>query len=155
MSNQKEKKTKHHSARSTLILVIVLLIALSFLIVVSGQKAWEKQTVLTQSFERCMEKAPFKSRPEFYNSEKNLLPEDLQKYFDQFNQIFDATGLPPIWNGKRLLPWKEFHQKSIQIAKECHQELGITRPQQELRGSYSKPVWDPMSAIWQSDQAPS
>ena len=86
---------------------------------------------------------------------KKLQPEDLQRYFNQFNQIFDATGLPPIWNGKRLLPWKEFHQKSIQIAKECQQELGITRPQQERRGSYSKPVWNQMSAIWQSDLAPS
>ena len=102
-----------------------------------------------------MGKAPFKSQPEFYNSEKTLQPEDLQRYFNQFNQIFDATGLPPIWNGKRLLPWKEFHQKSIQISKECQQELGITRPQQERRGSYSKPVWNLMSAIWQSDLAPS
>ena len=135
--------------------MIVLLIAQSSLIVVSGQKDWEKQTLLTQSFERYMGKAPFKSQPGFYNSEKTLQPEDLQKYFNQLNQIFDATGLPPIWNGKRLLPWKEFHQKSIQIAKECQQELGITRPQQERRGSYSKPVWNLMSAIWQSDLAPS
>ena len=85
----------------------------------------------------------------------NMTTRGSTKNCNEFDQIFDATGLPPIWNWKRLLPWKEFHQKSIQIAKECHQELGITRPQQELGGSYSKPVRDPMSDVWQSDQAPS
>ena len=84
-----------------------------------------------------------------------LTNKESTKNLNEFNQIFDATGLPLIWNWKRLIPWKEFHQKSIQIAKECHQELGITRPQQELGGSYSKPVRDPMSDVWQSDQAPS
>ena len=155
MSGHKEQNAKHHLGRLTIKLGIVLLIALSSLIIFAGHQAWNKKTLLTQSFERCMNKAPFKSAPEFYTSEQILKPEELTKHFDEFNQIFDTTGLPPIWNGQRLVPWKEFHQQSIQIAQECHQELGIRQPQKELRGSYAKPAWDPMSEIWQSDQAPS
>ena len=154
MHSQEETLTRYHPGRLTLILAITLVITLSALMVFSGHQAWKKQTLLTQSFEKCMEKVPFRSAVKSDISEETLKPEDLQKHFDEFNQIFDATGLPPIWNGQKLLPWKEYHQKSIQIAQECHQELGITRPQQQLRGSYAKPVWDPKSEIWQPDQAP-
>ena len=41
---------------------------------------------------------------------------DLQKKLNELDQIFDATGLPHIWNWKRLISWKELHQKFIQIA---------------------------------------
>ncbi|WP_156485073.1 hypothetical protein [Synechococcus sp. MIT S9508] len=70
MSSQKEQNNKHHPGRPTLVLGIVLLIALSSLMVVSGQKGWEKQTLLTQSFERCMEKAPLKNSSKFHASEQ-------------------------------------------------------------------------------------
>jgi len=70
MSRQQEQNNKHHPGRPTLILGIVLLIALSSLMVVSGQKGWEQQALLTQSFGRCMEKAPFKSSSKFHASEQ-------------------------------------------------------------------------------------
>jgi len=38
--------------------------------VVSGQKGWEKQTLLKQSFENYMEKTPFKSSSKFHASEQ-------------------------------------------------------------------------------------
>ena len=85
----------------------------------------------------------------------NMTTRGSTKKLNEFDQIFDATGLPQIWNWKRLIHWKEFHQKSIQIAKEYRQKIGITRPQQEPGGSYTNPTRDPMSDVWQSDQAPS
>tara|TARA_B100001175_G_C19438260_1_gene604766 strand:- start:534 stop:665 length:132 start_codon:yes stop_codon:yes gene_type:complete len=42
-----------------------------------------------------------------YDQKKKPGAEDLQQYFDQFHEILDANGLPTIYNGKRLLPWKE------------------------------------------------
>ena len=154
MSSKEKQNTKQYPGRSTWIFVIVLVISLPSLMIISGQQAWSKQMLLTQSFERCMEKAPFKNPQKLEDSRPTLEPDDMQKHFDEFNQIFEATGLPPIWNGQKLVAWKEYHQKSIQIAQECHQELGITRPQHDLRGSYSKPVWDPKSQIWQPDHSP-
>jgi len=70
MSRQPEQSNKHNQDIPTLILGVVLLIALSSLMVVSGQKGWEQQTLLTQSFGRCMEKVPFKSSLEFHASEQ-------------------------------------------------------------------------------------
>ena len=68
--------------------------------------------------------------------------------FDEFDQIFNETGLPPVWNGKSLVPWKLYHKDSIEYARKCHIELGIDQPQKQLRGTYSKPVWDPQSNVW-------
>ncbi|WP_137025021.1 hypothetical protein [Synechococcus sp. UW179A] len=119
-----------------------------------GHQEWKKQTTLTQEFERCTEQEPFKRSSQTNNPQTILEAKDLQKYFDEFNQIFDATGLPPIWNGQKLLPWKQYHQESIQVVQGCHEKLGVTRPQHELHGSYSKPVWDPNSKIWQPEQSP-
>ena len=70
MSRQPEQSNKHHPGLPNLILGIVLLIALSSLMVVSGQKGWEKQKLLTQSFEKYMEKTPFKSSSKFHASEQ-------------------------------------------------------------------------------------
>jgi len=70
MSRQPDQSNKHHPGLPNLISGIVLLIALSSLMVVSGQKGWEKQTLLTQSFENYMEKTPFKSSSKFHASEQ-------------------------------------------------------------------------------------
>ena len=77
-----------------------------------------------------------------------LTDEQLQNHFDAFDQMLKETGLPPIWNGKTLVAWKEFHKNSIEFASKCHGQLGIDQPQRQLRGTYSKPVWDPNSPIW-------
>ena len=77
-----------------------------------------------------------------------LTDEQLQSHFDAFDQMLKETGLPPIWNGKTLVPWKEFHKKSIEFASQCHGQLGIDQPQRQLKGTYAKPVWDPNSSIW-------
>ena len=113
-----------------------------------GQQAWKQHDDLTKSFETCMEQAPFRTIFETPRPEKVLSAEELENYFDEFDSIFNSTGLPPVWNGKILVPWTEFHKDSIQIAKQCHKELGISNPQKQLKGTYAKPVWDPDSPIW-------
>ena len=95
-----------------------------------------------------MEQAPFRTIFETPNPENVLSVEELENYFDEFDSIFNNTGLPPIWNGKMLVPWTDFHKDSIQIAKQCHEKLGIDNPQKQLKGTYAKPVWDPHSSIW-------
>ena len=95
-----------------------------------------------------MEKAPFRNIFETPKPEQVLSMDELKNYFDEFDSIFNSTGLPPVWNGKILVPWKEFHKDSIKIAKQCHETLGIEKPQQQLKGTYSKPVWDPNSTVW-------
>ena len=77
-----------YPGRLTSIFVIVLVIALPSLMIISGQQAWSKQMLLTQRFERCMEKAPFKNPQKLEDSRPTLEPEDMQKHFDEFNQIF-------------------------------------------------------------------
>ena len=133
-----------------LFLIMGILLALTLLLFSAfiGQKAWTHQAELTRNFEACMERAPFKTVWDTPKPEKILSVEELQDHFDEFDRIYKETGLPPIWNGKTLVPWKDFHRASIKIAKQCHIELGITQPQKQLKGSYAKPVWDPNSKIW-------
>ena len=128
-------------------LAVVLALVCGFL----GQRAWSHQTLLTKNFEACMEAAPFKHPRSEARTEAAVMPESLPKHFEDFDQMFRDTGLPPIWNGNKLVPWKVFHKESILFAKQCHEQLGIIRPQNELRGTYSKPVWDPSSNIWQTN----
>jgi len=80
--------------------------------------------------------------------ESVLSAKELQYHLNEFDQIVIRTGLPPIWNGKALVPWKDFHQDSIELARQCHAQLEIDHPQQQLKGTYAKPVWDPDSHIW-------
>lgn len=122
--------------------LIVLVIGL-----VSG-KAWSHQSELTKHFEQCMERAPFKTSLNVARPESVLSVDALQRHLDQFDQMTKETGLPPIWNGTTLVPWTVFHQDSIQVARQCHAQLGIDQPQRQLRGTYAKPVWDPNSSIW-------
>ena len=42
--------------------------------------------------------------------------------------MLKETGLPPVWNGKTLIPWKDYHKKSIEFASQCHGQLGIDQP---------------------------
>ena len=127
-----------------MLLGLLLLLICGFL----GQQTWSQQAALTKSFETCMERAPFKTIFETPSPEKVLSAEEIKNYFDEFDNIFIETGLPPVWDGKMLVPWTDFHKDSIQIAKQCHEELGIHNPQIQLKGTYAKPVWDPKSAIW-------
>ena len=134
--------------QSHLVIAAGLTLIVLLLTSAAGQQAWSRQTKLTARFEQCMEQAPFKQSVKSAQPENQLQPEDLQRHFDQFNRMFEATGLPPIWDGHQLVVWTTFHRDSIQVAKACHQSLNIERPQQQLRGTYAKPVWDPDSAIW-------
>ena len=133
----------------------ILIVMLFFVVVVLltagllGQQSWSAQRQLTKEFELCIESAPFKATKQISQT-KQLNPNDLQQYFDEFDQIFRETGLPPIWDGTQLVPWRIYHRESIAIAQACHESLGITQPQQQLRGTYAKPVWDPRSEIWMS-----
>ena len=131
-----------------IILAILLGLTLLLICTLLGQQAWSQQTVLTKSFESCMEQAPFRAIFETPRPEKTLSVEDLESYFDEFDSIFKSTGLPPVWTGETLVPWTDFHKDSIKIAKQCHEELGIDSPQKQLKGTYSKPVWDPNAKIW-------
>ena len=125
----------------------ILLIGLVVLGIVE-QMAWSHQAELTRSFEACMESAPFKKSLKVPRAEAVLTAAQLQNHFD-LCQMLKKTGLPPIWNGQALVPWKEYHKHSIEFAKQCHGLLGIDQPQRQLKGSYSKPAWDPNSPIWQ------
>ena len=132
---------------SEIIGIVLLLIGLVVFGVVE-QKAWSHKTELTSSFEACMENAPFKKFLKVPRPEAVLTDEQLQNHFYAFDQMLKETGLPPIWDGKALLPWKEYHKNSIEFARQCHGQLGINQPQRQLKGTYSKPVWDPNSPIW-------
>ena len=112
------------------------------------QKAWSHQVELTRRFEACMESAPFKTSLKVPRPEAVLTDEQLQNHFDSFDQMLKETGLPPIWNGKTLVPWRLYHKNSIEFARQCHGQLGIDQPQRHLKGTYAKPVWDPNSPIW-------
>ncbi len=127
----------------------LLAVALALVCGLFGQRAWSHQTLLTKNFEACMEAAPFKHPLIDAKTEAAVTPESLPHHFEEFDQMFRDTGLPPIWDGNKLVPWTLFHKESILVAKQCHEQLGIIRPQNELRGTYSKPVWDPSSNIWQ------
>ena len=134
-----------------IIAAISLALALALVCGLFGQRAWSHQTSLTKNFEACMEAAPFKQPLSEAKTAAAVTPESLPRHFEEFDQIFRDTGLPPIWDGSKLVPWRVFHQQSILVAKQCHEQLGIIRPQNELRGPYAKPVWDPSSEIWQKN----
>ena len=151
MEDQLSKNIKIPAGRTFLFMTIFFVLILTISMIIFGQRIWNQQTSLTQAFEECMQDAPFKKSFKAINPEQTLNPDDLQKYFDEFNQIYDKTGLPPIWNGATLIPWRDYHKESIKFAQQCHAKLGITRPQKELRGTYAKPVWDPTSKIWQTE----
>ena len=133
---------------SAIIGIGLLLIGLVVFGVVE-QKAWSHQAELTNSFEACMESAPFKKALKVPRPEAVLTAEQLQDHLDAFDRMLKETGLPPIWNGQTLVSWKEYHKNSIEFARQCQVQLGIDQPQQQLKGTYAKPVWDPNSQIWQ------
>ena len=144
---QPNQSAGHLPVMAAAFLALVLALVGVFL----GQRARSHQTTLTKSFEACMEAAPFKQALNTAKTEASVTPEELPKHFEKFDQIFRETGLPPIWNGETLMPWTIFHKESILVAKQCHESLEIKQPQKELRGTYSKPVWDPNSEIWQRE----
>ena len=135
----------HLNAIVGIALLLIGLVIFSFI----EQRAWSHQTALTRSFEACMESAPFKKSLKVPRPETVLTAEQLQSHFDDFDQMLKETGLPPVWNGQALIPWKEYHKNSIEFARQCHGQLGIDQPQRQLKGTYAKAVWDPRSQIWQ------
>ena len=138
-----------------IMIIFSLIVIISFAGVATfGQQIWIGQKENTIEFEKCMEQAAFKNSNDKPDPIRKLSPEDLDRHFAIFDQILKDTGLPPIWNGKQLIPWKEYHKESIIFASQCHNKLGITKPQKQLRGTYSKAVWDPNSDIWQSNEYP-
>ena len=128
---------KSKPPQNNLIMMIIATVALAFLLLagVNGERWWSSQGQLTAQFEEYMEQAPFKQSFSQTRPEDVLSPNNLQVHFNEFDQIFQATGLPPIWNGEKLMPWKTYHRESIVIAKRCHTKLGITQPQKQLRGT--------------------
>ena len=141
-------KTREPFGHLSAIIGIVLLLFGMLVFGVVEQKALSHQAEVTQRFETCMESAPFKQSLRVPRPEAVLTDEQLQSHFDAFDQMLKETGFPPVWNGKTLVPWKEFHKYSIEFARQCHGQLGIDQPQQQLKGTYAKPVWDPNSSIW-------
>ena len=100
---------------SAIIAIGLLLVGLVVFGVVQ-QKAWSHQAELTQSFEACMESAPFKQCLRVPRPEAVLTYEQLQNHFDAFDQLLKETTLPPIWNSKTLVLWKKYHRNSIEFA---------------------------------------
>ena len=82
-----------------------------------------------------MESASFKTSLSVQSPETVLSAEELQKYFVAFDRIVKEMGLPPIWNGKTLVPWRVFREDSIEFAGKCHVRLGIDQPQKQLKGA--------------------
>lgn len=142
------REMMRHLLTFTAIVAIGLLMIGLVVVGVTGVNAWSHQAELTRSFEQCMEKAPFKTSLDISGPASFLSAKELRKHFDEFDQIVIETGLPPIWNGEALVPWKIFHKVSIELARQCHAQLGINHPQQQLKGTYARPVWDPNSDIW-------
>ena len=124
---------KSKPPQNNLIMMIIATVALAALLLagVLGERWWSSRGQLTAQFEECMEQAPFKQSFSQTRPEDVLSPNNLQVHFNEFDQIFQATGLPPIWNGEQLVPWKIYHRESIVIAKSCHTKLGITQPQKQ------------------------
>ena len=138
-----------------IIIIFSLIVIISFAGVATlGQQIWIEQEKNTTEFEKCMEQAAFKGSNDKPDPIVKLSPEDLERHFAIFDQIFKNTGLPPIWDGNQLVPWKIYHKQSIIVASQCHKKIGITKPQKQLRGTYSKAIWDPNSDIWQSNEYP-
>ena len=138
-----------------IIIIFSLIVIISFAGVATlGQQIWIEQEKKTTEFEKCMEQAAFKGSNDKPDPIVKLSPEDLERHFAIFDQIFKNTGLPPIWDGNQLVPWKIYHKQSIIVASQCHKKIGITKPQKQLRGTYSKAIWDPNSDIWQSNEYP-
>ena len=138
-----------------IMIIFSLIVIISFAGVATlGQQIWIEQEKNTTEFEKCMEQAAFKGSNDKPDPIVELSPEDLERHFAIFDQIFKNTGLPPIWDGNQLVPWKIYHKQSIIVASQCHKKIGITKPQKQLRGTYSKAIWDPNSDIWQSNEYP-
>ena len=138
-----------------IIIIFSLIVMISFAGVATlSQQIWIEQRKNTIKLEKCMDQVAFKNPNDKSDLIRKHSPEDLERHFAIFDQILKDTGLPPIWNGKQLIPWKVYHKESIIFASQCHKKLRITKPQKQLRGTYSKAVWDPNSEIWRSSEYP-
>ena len=107
-----------------IIAAISLALALALVCGLFGQRGWSHQTSLTNNFEACMEAAPFKQPLSQSKMEAAVTPESLPRHFEEFDQIFRDTGLPPIWDGSKLVPWTVFHKQSILLQSSATNNLG-------------------------------
>ena len=145
-------KAKRALGNRIMVISAVVIILVVAGIATLGQRMWSQQEQLTTEFETCMEQAAFKKSTNKPDPARKLSPKDLERHFVTFEKIFKDTGLPPIWDGEQLIPWKIYHKESIIIASQCHKKLGIINPKKQLRGTYSKAIWDPNSQIWHNHQ---
>ena len=76
--------------QSHLVIAAGLTLIVLLLTSAAGQQAWSRQTKLTARFEQCMEQAPFQQSLKSAQPENQLQPEDLQRHFDQFNEMFET-----------------------------------------------------------------
>ena len=119
------ENTREPAGHLSAIIGIGLLLLGILVFGVVEQKALSHQAKLTSRFEACMESAAFKQSLRVPRPGAVLTNEQLQNHFDAFNQMHKDTGLPPIWNGKTLVPSKDYHKNSIEFARQCHYQLGI------------------------------
>ena len=82
--------------------MIIATVALAALLLagVLGERWWSSQGQLTAQFEECMEQAPFKQSFSQTRPEDVLSPNNLQVHFNEFDQIFQATGYHPFGTAK-------------------------------------------------------
>ena len=85
--------TKEPAGHLSAIIAISLLLIGLVVFGVIQQKAWSHQAELTQRFETCMESAPFKQALKVPRPEAVLTEEQLQAYFDTFDQLLKETCL--------------------------------------------------------------
>ena len=91
-------------------MMIIATVALAVLLLagVLGERWWSSQGQLTAQFEECMEQAPFKQSFSQTRPEDVLSPNNLQVHFNEFDQIFEATGYHPFGTAKN-----SYHGKYI------------------------------------------
>ena len=136
------------------ILSIIVMICVAW-VATLGQQIWIKQGKNTTEFEKCIEQAAFKSSNDKHDPIVKLLPEDLGRHtlrssikFSKI-QVYHPSGM-----ANNSFPGMSYHKESIIVASQYHKKLGITKPQKQLRGTYSKAIWEPNSDIWQSSEYP-
>lgn len=106
----------------------------------------------TARFDRCMKDAPYRKRFEvFRQTFDDPMPVEptTEEHIELRRQLTAADdGMPPIWDGRLLVPWYRFHSESIRIAERCHHILGVKAPQKELSYPYNGDAWDPRGTYW-------
>ena len=96
MQSQAEKRDQKPGFQLIMNQATVFRIALAALLIASRNLVRKKHTTLVQAFNRCMELVSFKRSLQTNDVQPMLKAEDMRRHFDEFNQIFDTTGLPAV-----------------------------------------------------------